>query len=74
MEGETIGLGAPDTCSDCGVKLELRVLHSAAGYYLGTACHCGPYSRESCYYPSKEVAEYALRNGFQPRTTEYTGT
>ena len=51
MPGETIHRGAPSTCPDCDVKLENRVMSSAAGYYIGTRCDCGPsYSRESGYY------------------------
>lgn len=61
LPGETIGSGAPDICPDCKMRLILKVLRSAAGYYLGTQCNCGPYSRESGYYPNKEEAEAALR-------------
>ena len=64
LPGETISSGASDTCEDCGVKLELQVLRSAAGYYIGAICDCGPYSRESDYYPSREKAELALNTGF----------
>lgn len=41
---------------------ELKVMRSAAGYYIGRSCvEAGlpfeqPYSRESCYYPSEEAA------------------
>lgn len=45
----------------CGMDLELRVLKSEAGYYLGTADESGPVSRESDeYWPSCEEAETAL--------------
>ena len=63
LPGETIATGAPKVCPDCGVRLVLEVLRSAAGYYVGTRCHCGPYSRESGYYPNEEVAEAALNSG-----------
>jgi hypothetical protein len=63
LPGETIATGAPSTCPDCEVKLELTVCRSAAGYYVGTMCHCGPYSRESGYYPDFESAEAALDSG-----------
>ena len=63
IEGETIASGAPSTCPDCGVDLVLKVLHSGAGHYIGTACNCGPYSRESGYYPSLAYAQEALRKG-----------
>lgn len=61
MNGETISSGAPCKCSDCQVVLKLDVHRSAAGWYLGTWCGCGPYSRESGYYSSKEEAEADLR-------------
>jgi len=48
------------TCSDCGTILVPQVLRSAAGYYIGTECRCGPYSRESGYYPSRESAQADL--------------
>ena len=60
LPGETILLGAPCTCQDCGTKLVLQVCRSAAGYYLGTWCDCGPYSRESDYFDTREEAEAAL--------------
>ena len=47
-----------------GQRLELKVLESANGFYLGTFDDEGPYSRESMeYFPSKEVAERALATG-----------
>jgi len=62
LAGETIHSGAPDTCPDCGIKLEEQVLMSAAGYYIGTKCNCGPYSRESHYYKNKVEAEFDLEH------------
>lgn len=57
LPGETLSLGAPMTCPDCGQDVStLRVLQSAAGYYIGTHCACGPYSRESGYYKTRELA------------------
>lgn len=64
LPGETIALGAPDTCPDCGVELKLQVCVSGGGYYIGTMCDCGPYSRESGYYYSRKEAENALEVGF----------
>jgi hypothetical protein len=61
--GETIASGAPDICPDCGTKLSLQVLRSAAGFYIGTQCDCGPYSRESDYFESRDSAETSLRTG-----------
>lgn len=49
-----------DTCEDCHRLLVPQVLRSAAGYYIGTACSCGPYSRESGYYSSREEAQRDL--------------
>lgn len=69
LPGETIHTGGPDKC-DCGTKMELRVLHSPAGYYIGTQCDtaCGPWSRESGYYDTKEEAERALKAGGYERS------
>jgi hypothetical protein len=47
LRGETIYSGAPGTCEDCGVELVPGVHRSAAGFYIGTWCDCGPYSRAS---------------------------
>jgi len=63
LRGETISTGAPKTCPQCGVTPALKVCKSAAGYYIGAWCRCGPYSRESFYYPRKDLAEAALRSG-----------
>jgi hypothetical protein len=64
LQGETILSGAPDTCSDCEIELKLEVCRSGAGYYLGTWCNCGPYSRESGYFGTEEEAEKALKDWF----------
>lgn len=50
-----------NVCPDCHTTLQVRVLRSAAGYYLGTMCNCGPYSRESGYFNKREEAEVCLR-------------
>lgn len=49
----------------CQQDLSLRVLRSAAGYYIGTCDEDGmPCSRESVEYFRKEVdADQALRGG-----------
>jgi hypothetical protein len=67
LEGETLASGAPKTCPDCQVTPQLQVLRSAAGWYIGTICDCGPYSRESLYIATKEIADEALRRGDWPR-------
>lgn len=58
---ETILSGAPHRCPSCRVCAPFEVLKSAAGYYIGTQCKCGPYTRESIYYSSREEAEEDLR-------------
>lgn len=64
LPGETIASGAADICPDCKTKMELQVLRSGGGYYIGYACSkCGPYSRESGYYPSREAAQGDLTKG-----------
>lgn len=60
MNGETILSGTERTCPDCRESLVLDVHRSAAGYYIGTFCACGPYSRESGYFSSREEAIEAL--------------
>ena len=62
LPGECVGKSKVDCF--CGARLELQVLRSAAGYYIGFYCpKCGPYSRESGYYRTQEDAEKALKNG-----------
>lgn len=61
IPGETILSGASPTCPDCGVTPELGVYSTPAGYYVGTYCNCGPYSRESDYYRTRAEAEVALQ-------------
>lgn len=63
LPGETLATGASSKCPDCGVEVKPKVCHSAAGYYVGTECHCGPYSRESGYYRTHGEAQQALDNG-----------
>jgi hypothetical protein len=62
LPGETIASGASPIC--CGnTPLELKVLRSNA-FYIGTFCdRCGPYSRESGYFATREEAEAALASG-----------
>jgi hypothetical protein len=50
-------------CEDCNELLTLKVCRSAAGYYVGTWCKCGPNSRESGYYRTPGEAEEALKTG-----------
>lgn len=70
LPGETILSGASPVC--CGVRLPFKVLRSAAGYYIGTFCDaCGPYSRETGYYPTREDAQRELDNGPAWRDSSY---
>ena len=64
MPGETIASGANPTCNDCGVTPALEVCQSPAGYYIGTYCKCGPYSRESGYYKSAIVVSKLILRHF----------
>jgi hypothetical protein len=51
-------------CVECGTTIDLRILCSAAGYYIGFFCpECGPYSRESGYFHSRDEAETAFDLG-----------
>jgi len=51
-------------CVECCSELTIGVLRSQAGYYIGFFCNnCGPYSRESGYYPTYQKAEQALKSG-----------
>lgn len=68
LPGETIATGAPETCPDCKEKVELEVHMSAAGYYIGAWCNCGPYCRESGYYTTRKLAETAFEKGGYERT------
>ncbi len=68
LAGETISTGGSDTC-DCGIKLKFQICQSGAGYYIGTYCsECGPWSRESGYFKTRELAQTALDNNtWEPR-------
>ena len=55
-------------CEDCGWVPSLDVYRSAAGFYVGTWCGCGPYSRESAYFSSSDEARAALQVGAFART------
>ena len=68
IEGETILSGAPNICPECHMKLKFQVLKSPAGWYIGTRCNCGPYSRETGYFQFQKQAEEAFEVW---RTTGY---
>lgn len=57
--------GETYTCPDCGYEMPLEVLQSGGGYYIGHYCPspaCGPWSRESGYYPTRKAAQAALES------------
>lgn len=62
IPGETIASGASPTCSHCKVTPVIQVYSSNTRYYIGTWCDCGPYSRESGYYPTREIAQAHLNS------------
>jgi hypothetical protein len=57
LPGETIATGATPFCEDCDKVPDLGVYQSSAGFYIGTYCGCGPFSRESGYYETQEAAD-----------------
>lgn len=63
LPGETIADGAAPRCEDCGKMPCLAVYESGAGWYIGTYCHCGPYTRESDYYRTRGDAQGVLDSG-----------
>ncbi len=65
MPGETIKTGSSKYCDECHVDAlsKLDVYCSGGGYYVGTYCECGPFSRESGYYATHAEAEPALAGG-----------
>lgn len=64
LPGETIGSGAAKKCPDCCKILTLDVYSTPAGYYIGTYCDCGPYSRESEYYKTHAEASAVFKQWF----------
>ena len=67
LTGECVNV-SHTICIECGTELPIKVCASAAGYYIGFFCpHCGPYSRESGYYSSRDEAETALSRGLFSR-------
>ena len=63
LPNETIATGAEPRRPDCQAMPRLAVQRSGAGFYIGTWCLCGPYSRESGYYPTREAALEAGAHG-----------
>jgi len=45
-------------CTECNCLLPLKVLESAAGFYVGYFCPtCGPYERLTSYYKTAAEAK-----------------
>jgi len=64
-DGRPASSGAAPICPDC--HTDVRNTHdvkvSGAGFYIGTTCNGGPYSRESEYYLTRRMAQLALDCG-----------
>lgn len=65
LPGECVGVDGV-TCQGFGdhdpIKLELSVLRSGAGYYVGYFCpKCGPFSRESGYFATDADAQAEMK-------------
>jgi len=58
LPGETVGRSVTAiNCTECNRVLYLGAYRSNAGWYLGYKCgNCGPFSRESGYYPDENAA------------------
>ena len=65
IRGETLASGAPAVCEDCGARPAPPAVFKSpgGGWYIGTWCRCGPYSRESGYYHTQALALEALEAG-----------
>jgi|WetSurSiteA1Bulk_404760.scaffolds.fasta_scaffold93722_2 hypothetical protein len=60
LTGETIRSGASRVCPKCKIMPPYEVLQTPAGYYIGTVCKCGPYTRETDYFKTVSKAKAAL--------------
>ena len=65
IPGETILTGADEWCTVCDGPAVWHVKSSPAGWYVGTSCGCGPYTRETHYFESLEEAETALSGYYE---------
>ena len=71
LPGELLGIEGIE-CLVCEKELNLQVLHTPAGYYLGYQCDdCGPISRESGYFTSFEAAEVELDKIWKTGESEF---
>ena len=74
LPGETVASGAPTKCGDegCPGANGPQICQSGAGFYIGFMCDmCGPYSRESGYFRTREDAEAALDAGGYERDASF---
>jgi hypothetical protein len=52
-----------DYCEEHEEFLHIRILKSAAGFYIGTQCPiCGPWRRMTDYYSSRPEAQKAMKD------------
>lgn len=59
-----MGVHCGKLAGNVGLDLPLRVLRSAAGFYIGTSNEDGPVSRESIeYFETEDIAQSALKSG-----------
>lgn len=56
LPGETICSGAPVVCPKCKTKATFMLRKTPAGYYVGSLCACGPYTRETFYFDTSVMA------------------
>lgn len=68
LTGQTIATGKPKQCVKCRQIPALQVVGCGDGYYIGTVCDCGPYTRESDHYGTSREANDRLRFGNYSRT------
>lgn len=61
---------APQRCGRCGMEFKTEVVSSVAGHYVLTHCRCGPLSRDSDYYATKDEADRQLAAGTYQRTDQ----
>ena len=75
LYGETLETGAGPYCEGGSGEdpedlppherhyLTIEVLFSAAGFYVGSQCpFCGPYTRESGYFATRDEATQAMQS------------
>jgi hypothetical protein len=63
LDRETIMSGGSPYCTHCCNFAKFGIYESGAGFYVGSYCACGPFSRESCYYANETHVKIALSNG-----------